>query len=77
MISQFQDIHTEAVDNIMDYYGFAGDSFWVCLGALLALFITFRLLVILSLSCQDRKRGISENDTRNSNIGKKKEQEDE
>ena len=77
MISQFQDINTDAVNNIMSYYDFEGDSFWVCLGALLALFVSFRLLVIVSLACQDRKRGISENDTRNSNIGKKREQDDE
>ena len=52
----------------MANYGFTDSSYWVCVGALLALFITFRLLTIFSLAMQDRKRGASENDTRNSII---------
>ena len=68
MISQFGDIHTEAVDTVMEYYNFDGESFWISIGALIALFISFRLLVIWSLACQDRKRAQSENDTRNTNI---------
>ena len=68
MISQFGDIHTEEVTEIMSYYDFIGGSFWGCIGALIGLFIGFRLLVVFSLAMQDRKRGISENDTRNTNI---------
>jgi hypothetical protein len=35
---------------------------------LFLLFIIFRVLVIVSLACQDRKRGHNEHDTRNTNI---------
>lgn len=36
------------------------------------LFVFFRLLVIFSLAMQDRKRGTSDNDTRNTNIPARK-----
>jgi hypothetical protein len=39
---------------------------------LFVLFVTFRILVIVSLELQDRKRGTSENDTRNTNIPARK-----
>ena len=68
MVAQFNGINTDAVNSIMNQYGFIDASYWSCVGALLGLFIGFRLLVIFSLAMQDRKRGISENDTRNSNI---------
>lgn len=35
------------------------------------LFVFFRLLVIVSLALQDKKRGASDNDTRNTNIPKR------
>ena len=56
----------------MEEYDFVGASYWACLGALIALFIVFRLVVVCSLALQDRKRGQSENDTRNTG-GKKAE----
>lgn len=40
--------------------------YWGCIGMLFALFIMFRLLVIVSLALQDRKRSGGGNDTRNS-----------
>jgi hypothetical protein len=53
---------------IMIQYGFEDATFWGCLSMLFILFIFFRLLVIFSLFMQDRKRGGSTNDTRNTNI---------
>ena len=49
----------------MEFYDFQDASFWACIGALIALFIVFRLVVICSLSLQDRKRGQTRGDTRN------------
>ena len=72
MIAQFGDIKTEPVEGILDYYNFQDADFFSCIGALIGLFIGFRLLVIFSLFMQDRKRAHSENDTRNSNIQPRK-----
>lgn len=73
MISQFpiknQGAEVEQyTTNILDQYGFLDKSYWTCVLMLFVLFMTFRLLVILSLWCQDRKKGNSENDTRNTTI---------
>ena len=72
MIAQFGDIKTEPVEGLLDYYNFQDANYFGCIGALIALFIGFRLLVIFSLFMQDRKRAHSENDTRNSNIQPRK-----
>ena len=58
----------EATSQILDDYGFTGHSYWNCIAALFALFIVFRGLVIVSLACQDKRRGGSSNDTRNTDI---------
>jgi len=66
MVSQFPIAGYPATTEILVQYGFDGMSYWSCLGALVALFVFFRLLVIFSLFMQERKRGKSSNDTRNS-----------
>lgn len=69
--SQGQDVLDDTTD-ILDQYGFKDSHYWGCVLMLFVLFITFRLLVIFSLWCQDRKKGSSENDLRNTTIGQKK-----
>lgn len=49
-------------------YGFEDSTFAGCLGMLFLLFIFFRVMVVVILALQDRKRGGSSNDTRNTNI---------
>lgn len=64
-----QDVsEANAAMHILEDYGFEDTNFWVCVLALFLLFVMFRALVVLSLVLQDRKKGVSENDTRNTNI---------
>ena len=44
-------------NDILDQYGFLGHSYWISALMLFILFIGFRLLVVFSLWCQDRKGG--------------------
>ena len=67
MVTQFPIEGKPATQQVLDTY-FGEDNrwgYWECLLMLFILFVFFRSLVILSLSCQDRKRGNSANDTRN------------
>lgn len=59
-------------DAAVKNYGFNNVNYWGCVGMLFLLFIFFRTLVVVSLSCQDKKRGGSSNDTRNQNIQARK-----
>jgi len=68
MITQFPVAGYDRTNEILEIYGFDDKSFWGCIFMLFLLFIIFRVLVIVSLACQDRKRGHNEHDTRNTNI---------
>lgn len=68
MVTQFPIHKYEETEAILKKYGMYNTSYWWCLGMLFLLFIMFRLLVILSLYCQDGKGQIRGEDTRNSNI---------
>jgi len=68
MLTQFPVAGYPLTEGILDIYGFNDKSYWGCVFMLLALFIIFRVLVIVSLACQDRKRTHNEHDTRNTNI---------
>lgn len=72
MVLQFPVKGYPLTEEILVQYGQQDGTFWGCFGMLCLLFIGFRLLVIFSLALQDRKRGASENDTRNTNIKPRK-----
>lgn len=52
-----------------DFSSIQYDSFWKSVYFLLGIFITFRLMVIVSLKLQDTKFGDAPGDTRNRDIG--------
>ena len=68
MVTQFPINKYETTEQVLVNYGMQDASFWGCLGMLFLLFIVFRLLVIVSLHCQDGKGQIRGEDTRNTNI---------
>ena len=49
MITQFPVDGYPKTEDILVQYGFENNSFWGCVGMLFVLFVTFRLLVIVSL----------------------------
>jgi hypothetical protein len=65
MVTQFPIEGKPLTQDILDIYGLSDKSYWGCIGMLIVLFVFFRVLVVVSLACQDGKRGGGGSDTRN------------
>ena len=67
MLTQFPIEGEPLTQEILDYYGFDNNiaHYWICIAMLAVLFVVFRLLVIVSLKCQDNKKSKGMTDTRN------------
>lgn len=69
---KFSDSEQINAENILKYYGFTHQEtipdykkFWPCVYGLIALWIFFRVMVVVSLALQESKFGESGGDTRN------------